>query len=78
MNEAQAWRDLAVHTYDEASKIEHASPGSLVAVELYARAGAEAAIATAFATCGSLHTAEPSKRKAIDKATTTVVSHTKS
>jgi hypothetical protein len=52
MDRAQEWRMRATDTYAEAEHVEHDSPGSLVAVELYARAGTEAAIATAFAVGG--------------------------
>lgn len=77
-NTSKAWREQAVDTYTQAQAIETASPGSIVAVELYARAGAEAAIATAFAVGGNA--AVPRKRtpaKGIDKAQTSVVSHHK-
>jgi hypothetical protein len=74
--DSKQWRELAVQTYERAAAIDHDQPGSLVAVELYARAGAEAAIATAFAVGGAVKV--PSKRKPVkgkDAATTEVVSH---
>jgi hypothetical protein len=44
---AKEWLYRAINTYNDAVKIDATAPGSLVAVELFARAATEAAIATA-------------------------------
>ena len=73
---AQQWRNAALATYERAAAIDRDQPGSLVAVELFARAGAEAAIATAFAVGGNapVRNRKPAV-KGKDGATTQVVEH---
>ena len=51
---SKQWRERAVRTYEAAEAVEADVPGSSVAVELFAKAAAEAAIATAFAVGGSV------------------------
>lgn len=76
--DSKQWRERAVATYERASSIDQDVPGSLWATELYARAGAEAAIATALAVGGGARDNDRKRKAGVDGATTEVVSHRRS